>query len=198
MKEKLVIAFFWLAVINFALQFAEDAFDNIGLDPLGWLFGFGAFFVTFVMAIVGVRLLCEIAIAIFRINDNLSPDGGKSETADIDPIHEALKAAEEARRAAEEAARKATAATRSAVNRNKTTSETDEDNVEAEIIEPAPNKPIVKKPAAKKAVASKAAVKKPAAKKTAVKKSAAKKASAKKPAAKSAASHKNTPRPETD
>jgi len=39
-------------------------------------------------------LLSEIAVAIFRINDNLSPDGGKSELADIDPVAEARKAAE--------------------------------------------------------------------------------------------------------
>ena len=205
MKEKLVIAFFWLVVIRVAMEFAEEVFDNIGLDPIGWLFGFGGFFVYFLMILVGARLLCEVAIAIFRINDNLSPDGGKSETADIDPIREALKAAEEAKRAAEEAAKKATAATRSAVSRNKDEGEDNGKIIDAEIIEPEPAPKAaaaktapVKKAPAKKPAAKKSPAKKPAAKTTAAKKPATKKAPAKKAPAKKAASKDDKPQPETD
>lgn len=223
MKEKLVIAFFWLAAIRLALLFAEEVFDNIGLDPIGWLFEFGGFFVSFMILLVGARLLSEIAIAIFRINDNLSPDGGKSETADIDPIHEALKAAEEAKKAAEEAARKATAATKSAVNRNKAASTSERKAVKPEIFEPdtkaeakaAPDaKPAAKKTTAaktatakkaatKKAPAKKATTAKPAAKTTATKKAPAKKTTAKstatkKPAAKKAPANKTPPKKSTE
>lgn len=201
MKEKLVIAFFWLAVIFVALNFAGDFFDNVGLDPIDWLLDIGVFFVEFLMIIVGIRLLCEISIAVFRINDNLSPDGGKSETADIDPIHEALKAAEEAKRAAEEAAKKATAATKSAVNRNKSSSSKKDDNadekiVDAEIIEPEPKpKPATAKAApAKKAPAKKAPAKKPAAKATAAKKPAAKKTPSKNAPVKKTPAKKTPPK----
>lgn len=160
MKEKLVIAFFWLAIANFALVFAGQAMDAVGLTPLEWVLDFLQFFIAFLMAIVAIRVLCEIAIAIFRINDNVSPDGGKSETADIDVIKEALKAADDARKAAEDAAKKATAATKAAVARNKT----DDSDIDIDIdVKPDP-KPAVKKKAVTK---KKPAVKKPAAKKPA-------------------------------
>ena len=117
MKEKLVFAFFWLAIGTAALTFASKMMDTLGLEPLEWVLDLALFFVTFLTVVVGIRVLCEAAIALFRINDNLSPDGGKSETADIDVIKEALKAAEEAKKAAEDAAKKATAATKAAVAR---------------------------------------------------------------------------------
>jgi len=162
MKEKLVIAFFWLALAWYTLKFVGDMLDKIGLDPLDWLTDFVAFFVGFLMIVVGVRLLCEIAIAIFRINDNLSPDGGKSETADIDPLEEALKAA----RAAEDAAKKATASAKSAMVRTK--SDVEPSKSKAKEPESAP------KPAAKTEPKTKTAAKKAAPKKTTAKKPATK------------------------
>lgn len=163
MKEKLVVAFFWLALIYYTLKFVGNALDKIGLDPLDWLTDFFAFFVGFVLVLVTIRLLAELSIALFRINDNLSPDGGKSETADIDPIEEAWKAA----KAAEEAAKKATASAKSALSRDKSDTKTsdDDDIVDAEFEEVAEPEPEPKKPAAKKPT-----TKKPAAKKTAAKK----------------------------
>ena len=61
-----------------------------------------------------IRLICEICVAIFRINDNLSPDGGRSETADIDPIVEARKAAEAAAKRAKEMSQSAAQRTNAA------------------------------------------------------------------------------------
>ncbi len=190
MKEKLVIAFFWLGIAHVSFEFGGRLFDNIGLDPIEAVLNFFGFFVYFLFVIVGVRLLCELMIAIFRINDHLSPDGGKSETADIDPVHEALKAAEEARRAAEDAAKKATAAGRSAVNRNRSHAADDSANQKAEVkevkVEPMAAKPETAKPAVKTAAPKKttsASAKPAAAKKAPAKKAAAKKAPAKKTAA---------------
>ncbi len=117
MKEKLVKAFYWLALVVIILAFAEHMLDAIGLKPLGAIPEFIGFFASFLLAIVGLRLAAEMAIALFRINDNLSPDGGKSETAYIDPL-------EEARRAAEEAAKRAREATSNVVSRTKAAAET--------------------------------------------------------------------------
>ncbi|MEP1229782.1 MAG: DUF4282 domain-containing protein [Litorimonas sp.] len=118
MKEKLVLPFFWLAVISLGLFFSETALDAISLGPLAAIVNFFEFFVAILLAIVFVRLMCELAVAIFRINDNLSPDGGKSETANIDPMAEARKvaeaAAERAREVTKTAGEKTQAATRSA------------------------------------------------------------------------------------
>jgi len=102
MKEKLVLPFFWLAVISLGLFFFEAALDAISLGPLAAIVNFFEFFVAILLALVIVRLLCELAVAIFRINDNLSPDGGKSETANIDPMAEARKVAEAAAERARE------------------------------------------------------------------------------------------------
>ncbi len=203
MKEKLVIAFFWLGMIFVSIEFAGRFFDNIGLGPLEWVLKLFGFFVSFLLVIVGIRLLCEVMISIFRINDHLSPDGGKSETADIDPIQEAKKAAEEA-------AKKATAAGRSAVNRNRhneanesgaVTSTTTE--APAKAAAPVKPKPAAKKPAAKKTTAAKtAAATKPAVKKAPAKKAPAKKTTtAKKTAVKKPApiaDKNNEVKPETD
>ena len=179
MKEKLVVALFWLAIINFTLLFVANMLDSIGLDPLGWPLTFARFFVSFVMTVVAVRLLCEVVIAVFRINDNLSPDGGKSETADIDLIKETLKAADEARKAAEDAAKKATTATRSVVGRGRAHDKDDDDykmspdDIDHDkdvIIDAEPSK------APKATTQSKATPKKAAPKKTSPKKPTAKKA----------------------
>ena len=110
MKEKLVLPLFWLLVIYFGANFLAEFFDMIGLDILEGIIDFLNLFVGFLAVFVGVRLLCELAVAIFRINDNLSPDHGVSETADIDPVAEA-------RRAAEDAARRARLAADSALER---------------------------------------------------------------------------------
>ena len=117
MKERLVVAFYWLALIVVVMTFISVAFDTIKLGPLAFLIEILRYPVLLLLAIVSLRLICEAAIALFRINDNLSPDGGKSETADIDPI-------EEARKAAEEAAKRAREATSNVVNRTRAAAET--------------------------------------------------------------------------
>ncbi len=118
MKEKLVLPFFWLAVISIGLFFFETALDAISLGPLAAIVNFFEFFVAILLTLVFLRLVCEVVVAIFRINDNLSPDGGKSETANIDPMAEARKvaeaAAERAREVTKTAGEKTQAATRSA------------------------------------------------------------------------------------
>ena len=83
MKEKLVILFFWLAIIVFALAYFSSFLSGIRLGPLAWIVDRLNFIASFLLGITGIRLLCEVAVAIFRINNNLSPDKGKSETANI-------------------------------------------------------------------------------------------------------------------
>lgn len=93
-KEKLVVPFFWLALIVLGLYFFEEALELLSLAPLASFAGFIGFFVKLLLALIAIRIVSEVCVAIFRINDNLSPDGGKSELADIDPVGEARKAAE--------------------------------------------------------------------------------------------------------
>lgn len=93
-KEKLIVPFFWLALLTWGLGFVSTAFESIALRPLASVVDFIQFWVSILFAIVLIRLISELAVALFRINDNLSPDGGKSELADIDPVLEARKAAE--------------------------------------------------------------------------------------------------------
>ena len=93
-KEKLIAPFFWLAVIVWGLGFFSNVLEKISLGPLASVANFFQGLVSVLFALVLIRLVSEIAVAIFRINDNLSPDGGKSELADIDPVAEARKAAE--------------------------------------------------------------------------------------------------------
>ncbi len=116
MKEKLVPAFYWAALIYLAIFFVRKFLKGISLDPLAWIITPLEGLLLIVMAFVGVRVLCELAIAVFRINDNLSPDGGKSELADIDPLAEARKAAEEAAKMAREVTGKAVDKTKSAAS----------------------------------------------------------------------------------
>ena len=104
-KEKLIVPFFWLALIVVGLAFLEEAFRAIKLPPLGAFAGFINFFALLLLSLLAIRIVAELAVAIFRINDNLSPDGGKSELADIDPIAEARKAAELAASRTREATR---------------------------------------------------------------------------------------------
>jgi len=167
MKEKLVLPFFWLAVIAWGLDFFATALSTISLGPLAAIVSFVKFFVTILLALVFIRLISELAVAIFRINDNLSPDGGKSETANIDPIAEARKvaeaAAERARDAAKVAGEKTQAATKSArssmSNMTQKNSETSKVSSKGTSPEPAAAKPKASK--AKVAPSRKSAPKNP-------------------------------------
>lgn len=115
-KEKLVIPFFWLALIVWALSYSATALDSIELDPLAALIEFVGFFAELLLVLVSIRIISEIFVAIFRINDNLSPDGGKSELADIDPIAETRRAAEMAASRTREVTKSATEKTRSTLD----------------------------------------------------------------------------------
>jgi len=133
MKEKLIVPFFWLAIILTALYFSTIFLETIWLGPLAKILNIFTFFVAIVFTLVGIRLLCELMVAIFRINNNLSPDGGKSETADIDPMVEARKAAEaaaiRAREVTKNAGEKASAATKTAVDKTKHVADNAKDSV---------------------------------------------------------------------
>lgn len=137
MKEKLVIAFFWLALIIAGLNFFSEALSAIKLGPLAAIVEFVIFFGSILLTLVTLRLVCELAVALFRINDNLSPDGGKSETANIDPIVEARKAAEaaamRARDLSKTAGEKASAATKGAVDKTKSATESVKDSAETAV-----------------------------------------------------------------
>lgn len=132
MKEKLVIAFFWLALIIAGLNYFSEALSAIKLGPLASVVEFVLFFGSILLTLVTLRLICELAVALFRINDNLSPDGGKSETADIDPIVEARKAAEaaalKARDLSKTAGERASAATKTAVEKTKSAADSVKDS----------------------------------------------------------------------
>jgi hypothetical protein len=116
-KEKLIVPFFWLALITWGLGFFSTFVETLSLSPIAKFVDFIQWLVSILFALVLIRLVSELAVAIFRINDNLSPDGGKSELADIDPIAEARKAAEVAAARTREATRsvseKASEATKS-------------------------------------------------------------------------------------
>ncbi|MGB0907366.1 MAG: DUF4282 domain-containing protein [Maricaulaceae bacterium] len=175
MKEGLVRAFYWLALIMIGLKSLATIFYKINFTPLEGLVNFVMFFGMLLLSIVATRLIAELAIALFRINDNLSPDGGKAETADIDPLAEA-------RRAAEMAAKRASDVTKSAVDKTM--------NKDAEAKAEVPKTKTtakatgtkttpVKKAASKTAAApKKATAKKPAPKKTTTKSASTKKAPA--------------------
>ena len=104
-KEKLIVPFFWLAIIVWGLGFFESFLAGINLGPIAFVVKIIGNIITILLALVSFRLVSEIAIAIFRINDNLSPDGGKSELVEIDPVEEARKAAELAAARTREATR---------------------------------------------------------------------------------------------
>lgn len=113
-KEKLVVPFFWLALIVWGLKYFAEALDSISLDPLAKLIEFVGFFAEIILVLLLIRIISEIFVAIFRINDNLSPDGGKGELADIDPVAEARRAAEMAAARTREMTKSATGKTKSA------------------------------------------------------------------------------------
>lgn len=199
MKEGLVRAFFWLGLINIALVFFAEMLDAIKLDWFAALFEFVQFFAGFLLAVVALRLLAELAIAIFRMNDNLSPDGGKSETADIDPVMEARHAAELAAKRAQEATKSAvdrtSAATKSATERSKSAAHDLKEDLSAKVrpqVSPVKKASKLAPEKAKSASADKVktvdvkpkSVKKAAPKKTAAKASAAKKTPTQKASAK--------------
>jgi len=188
MKDKLVAAFFLLSCIAIGLRFFETVVSAFSRMRFSFLEGFYQFLTAFfwiAIWFIALRLACELMVAIFHINDNLSPDGGKSETSDLDPM-------EAAREAASLAARTASSATKSVVEKTKTKLAERRDGDAADIDDVYPDyddttpvkKPAVKKTAAKKTAAKKTAVKKPAVKKSAAKKTTAKKTVAKKTTAK--------------
>lgn len=116
-KEKLVPPFFLLALIVFGLAFFAEALDSLSLDILAAAVSVVNFFASLFLGIITIRIIAELMVAIFRINDNLSPDKGKSELADYDPMGEARKAAEIAaartREATKTVSEKASGATKS-------------------------------------------------------------------------------------
>ena len=194
-KEKLIVPFFWLALITWGLGFFSTFLETISLKFVATAIDFVQWLVTILFALVIIRLVSEIAVAIFRINDNLSPDGGKSELADIDPVGEARKAAELAAAKTREAtktmrenvgemsenvqgkAKAATASVREKADDLKAKTKLDK-VVDAEIIEP---KPAVKTASPEKVKAAPKKRGRPAG--STNKKSTAKKPAAKKPAA---------------
>ena len=135
MKEKLIVPFFWLSIIVVGTYFSTIFLDTILLEKLSAFLNFLTFPVLVLFALVSIRLLCELIVAVFRINDNLSPDGGKSELANIDPMEEARKAAEaaaaKARELSKTAGEKASAATKTAVEKTKSAADSVKDSAES-------------------------------------------------------------------
>jgi len=129
MKHKLVPAFYWATLIFLAIYFVRRFLTNINLEEVAWIITPLEGLALLVMAFVGLRLACELAIATFRISDNLSPDGGVSDTADIDPLAEARKAAEDAAKRAREMTSKAVDKTKSAASNMRDGAEKTADNV---------------------------------------------------------------------
>jgi hypothetical protein len=176
MKDRLVTAFFFLGLVVVVLSFLSTigaGFSRMGHD---FISGFGLLLFAFfqiLLLFVGLRLACELMIAVFHINDNLSPDGGKSDTAALDPL-------EAAREAASKAAKSATSVTRNVVEKTKSRFADDDDEPVGDVYpdyeDPTPPKRVRKKPATKKPAAKKTTTTKT----TAAKKPAAKKAPAKK------------------
>ena len=115
-KEKLVVPTFWVALVYFALAAVIQIFDTLRLDPLNYLVATVKFFVGLLLALLAIRIVAELIVAVFRINDNLSPDKGRSELVDIDPVAEARKAAELAAARTREATQSATEKTKSTLS----------------------------------------------------------------------------------
>ena len=185
MKDRLVASFFYLGLVVIGFTFLGNlyrAFRNLFRGDLssGLVQFFAAFF-QILLFFVLLRLISELMIAIFHINDNLSPDGGKSETADIDVF-------ETSRDAATKAAKSASEATKSAIKKTKSKiaerGKDDDADDYPDYDDVTPSKPATKKSATKRSVAKKAATKKAATKKPVTRKPATKKPAAKKPAAK--------------
>ncbi len=173
-KEKLIVPFFWLAIIVWGLGFFSTALDSIALDPLAKLVDFIRFFASILLALVMIRLVSELAVAIFRINDNLSPDGGKSELADIDPVAEARRAAETAAARAREVTKTAGEKAQAAGKSARETVSDAADSVQSKAKSSAKSTSGKTSAAPTKSTAKKAPVKKAAPKKAPVKKTASK------------------------
>jgi len=190
MKEKLIVPFFWLSIILIALYFSTIFLETIWLGPLAKILNVFTFFAAIVFSLVGVRLLCELMVAVFRINNNLSPDGGKSETADIDPMIEARKAAEaaalRAREVTKSAGEKASAATKTAVEKTKEKTKNVTDSAKDSVSDVAGNAARRTKSAAKATTSAKVVMPKKASNGTAAskQKKTTKSKTTKKPAAK--------------
>jgi len=184
MKDRLVAAFFLLGLVAVSLFFLNDILSSLkymGHNFFGGLILFLIAFFKILILFVGLRLACELAIAIFHINNNLSPDGGKSEMAELDPV-------EAAREIAQKAAKTASSRTKTVVDKTRSRfSDGDEkgEEVYPDYEDPTPPKRTRKKPAAKSTTTKKQTAKKPAAKKSAAKKTTARKTAAKKPVRKS-------------
>jgi len=198
MKEKLIVPFFWLSIILMALYFSTIFLETIWLGPLAKVLNVFTFFVAIVFSLVGIRLLCELMVAIFRINNNLSPDGGKSETADIDPMVEARKAAEaaalRAREVTKTAGEKASAATKTAVEKTKSAADSAKDSMgdaAGNAVNRTKSTALNLNPTNKKTSSKSTTSKKPATKPS-TKKAPAKKPSSKKPHAKKATPKKTS------
>jgi len=192
MKDRLVAAFFFVGLASIVLFFLSDlrtSFSVMGRHFFDGLILFVIAFFKILALFVTLRLLCELAIAIFHINNNLSPDGGKSEMAELDPV-------EAAREIAQKAAKTASSRTKTVVEKTRSRfsddDDDDADDVYPDYEDPTPPKRTRKKPVAKPAAATKkpAAKKAPAKKTTTTRKTAAKKTTAKKPAAKKPAAKK--------
>lgn len=171
MKDRLVATFFFLGLVVVVMTFFGTILSGLGMMGHNFIAGLGllvwAFF-RIIFLFVGLRLACELMVAIFRIKDTLAPDGGKSDTADLDPF-------EAARDVATKAAKSASSATKTVVEKTKTKLHdiTDDDEDDETFLKPAPKakttKPVQKtaKPVSKtKKVVTKTSGRKPSAKKT--------------------------------
>ncbi len=195
MKDRLVAAFFYLGLVVVVIAFwatLKAAFLAFKFSFTGGLSLFFLAFFQILFLFIALRLLAELMIAVFHINDNLSPDGGKSETADIDIL-------ETTREVASRAAKQASEATKSVVEKTKgklgERGDGDDESPDYEAPKPA-QKPVQKparKPQAKKSTAQKTPANKPA-KKTVAKKSPAKKSPAKKTGARKTVARKTGPK----
>jgi len=96
-------------LLNFFFSFDKLFKEKtVKLEPLLWIIVPLFALIKILFTLISVRIVAELAVAGYRINDNLSPDGGQSELADIDPVAEARKAAELAAARTREATRNIT------------------------------------------------------------------------------------------
>ena len=176
MKDRLVAAFFFLGLVVIVVLFLKTL--KAGLVMMGDSFfaGLGLFLSAFFQVLfwfVGLRLVCELMIAVFHINDNLAPEGGKNDTAELDPV-------EAARIAAAKAAKSASAATKTVVEKTRSRFVDRDEDEYPDYQDP------TAKPHTRKTTTRKQATKKPATGKTASRSTGSRtgKKAAKKPAVK--------------
>jgi len=166
-KEKLIFPFFLLSLLVIGLAFLEEAFRAIKLPPLGAVVGFVNFWALLLLSFITIRIIAELMVAIFRINDNLSPDKGKSAEIAAARTREATKTVSEKASAATKSMRenvdemtdtvqdKATAATASVRSKADGLAPGPKEKQKPVADKPAP-KPAVKKPESATGTASKA------------------------------------------